>query len=373
MNTQTLHYDTIVIGGGQAGLATGYYLKQQGQNFVILDAGQRVGDAWRHRWDSLRLFTPARYDGLAGLRFPAPGHTFPTKDEMADYLEAYAEHFKLLVRLGVRVDRLTRESGRLVVTAGQQRFEADRVVVALSNFQQPHTPVFARELDPSIQQMHSWAYRNLAQLQPGPVLVVGAGNSGAEVALEVARRHATWLAGPDTGHVPFRIDSLLARLILVRVILGLAFHRLMTLSTPMGRRMRARSDGRALPLIRTKPRDLAVAGVQRVPRVVGVQDGQPLLEDGRVLKVANVVWATGFKPNFEWIDLPGVPGGVPVHTRGVATNEPGLYFVGLEFQYAISSAMVQGVSRDAQYVVAAMQHQPAAQREQVHIAAGGAA
>ncbi|HEY7019762.1 MAG TPA: NAD(P)/FAD-dependent oxidoreductase, partial [Ktedonobacterales bacterium] len=165
--SQAEHFDTIVIGGGQAGLATGYYLKQQGRDFVILDANARIGDSWRQRWDSLRLFTPARFDGLVGMPFPAQGYSLPTKDEMADYLEAYAAHFQLPVRTGVKVDRLAREDERFVVTAGDQRFEADNVVVAMATFQQPKIPMFAAELDPDIVQLHSSAYRNPSQLREG--------------------------------------------------------------------------------------------------------------------------------------------------------------------------------------------------------------
>src|SRR5579884_417399 len=172
---------TIVIGGGQAGLSVGYHLARRGLPFVILDANERIGDSWRKRWDSLRLFTPARYDGLAGMPFPAPAFTFVTKDEMADYLEAYAARFALPVRTGVRVDRLSRHGDRFDVTAGGLRFEAENVVVAMSNYQQPRVPPFAHELDPGISQLHSSEYRNPSQLRDGSVLIVGAGNSGAEI------------------------------------------------------------------------------------------------------------------------------------------------------------------------------------------------
>src|SRR5262245_53690367 len=163
---------TIVIGGGQAGLSVGYYLKRQGRPFVILEANQRIGDTWRRRWDSLRLFTPARFDGLVGMPFPAPAYSFPTKDEMGDYLERYAARFDLPVRTGVKVDRLTREGRFYVITAGERRFEAEHVVVAMANYQVPRVPPFAGELDPGIVQLHSFDYRNPGQLREGPVLIV---------------------------------------------------------------------------------------------------------------------------------------------------------------------------------------------------------
>jgi len=152
------HVDTIVIGGGQAGLAAGYHLAKRAVPFLILDANQRIGDAWRNRWDSLRLFTPARYNALPGFRFPAPGDSFPRKDEMADYLESYAKHFRLPVQTGVRVDRLSRQGDRFVVTAGRKRFESENVVVAMANYQTPRLPAFAKDLDPSIQQLHAHSY-----------------------------------------------------------------------------------------------------------------------------------------------------------------------------------------------------------------------
>ena len=192
----------MIIGGGQAGLSTGYHLATRGLPFVILDANERIGDAWRKRWDSLRLFTPARYDGLPGWPFPAPDWSFPTKDEVAGYLEAYAARFDLPVRTGVHVDGLSRNADRYVVAAGDRRFEADQVVVASGAYQRPRVPAFAAELDPDIVQVHSSEYRDPSQLQEGGVLVVGASNSGAEIALEVSRGHRTWLSGRHPGQEP---------------------------------------------------------------------------------------------------------------------------------------------------------------------------
>src|SRR5580765_2815610 len=345
---RTERIDTIVIGAGQAGLSVGYHLARRGVPFLILDAGERIGDQWRKRWDSLRLFTPARFSSLDGQPFPADADSFPTKDAMGDYLEAYARRFALPVRCGVRVERVSRLGERFLVVARDQRFEAANVVVAMANYQRPRVPAFANELDPRIVQLHSFDYRNPAQFQEGAVLVVGAGNSGAEIALDAARAHDTWVAGRDTGHVPFRIDGLAARLLLVRLVLRVVFHRILTVATPMGRKVRAKVLHEGGVLVRTKPRDLTAAGITRVPRVAGVRNGSPLLEDGRVLDVANVVWCTGFHPGFSWIDLPVFgPDGEPQHQEGVVPSEPGLYFVGLHFLSAMSSVMIHGVGRDA--------------------------
>ena len=362
MSDPTLRYDTIVIGGGQAGLATGYYLQQQGRDistgsmhrFVILDAGERIGDAWRKRWDSLRLFTPARFNGLPGMPFPAPAYSFPTKDEMADYLEEYAARFELPVRTGVRVDCLSKRGDRYLLTAGDLRFEAENVVVAMSNWQKPRVPAFTRELDLGIAQLHSSEYRNPSQLRDGGVLIVGAGNSGAEIALDVARGHPTWLSGRDTGHVPFRIGGLAYRLFLARLVGRVLFHHLLTLKTPIGRKVRPKLLSKGQPLVRVKPKDLAAAGVERVPRTVGVRDGLPVLEGGQVLDVANVIWCTGYHAGVSWIDLPVFGEQGPLHERGVVTSEPGLHFVGLTFLFAASSSMIHGIGRDAEYVVKAI-------------------
>jgi putative flavoprotein involved in K+ transport len=346
--------ETVVIGGGQAGLSVGYHLARRDRPFVILEANERVGDTWRRRWDSLRLFTPAKFDTLDGLPFPAAPNAFPTKDEMADYLEAYAARFALPVRTGVRVDRVERDGDRYLVTAGDRRWAADHVVVAMADYQRPRVPAFAAELPASVAQLHSLDYRNPSQLRAGGVLVVGAGNSGAEIALEAARAgHPTWLAGRHPGHVPWDVDGRLALHVLSRLLLRVVFHRLLTQDTPLGRKARASSHGRGTPLIRTKPRDLAAAGVERVPRVVGVRHGRPALDDGRALDVGTVVWCTGFEPGFSWLHLPVFDAhGAPVQERGVAVGEPGLYFVGQHFLYAMSSSMVHGVGRDAARVAA---------------------
>lgn len=346
---QTFH--TIVIGAGQAGLSVGYYLARQNRRFVILDASQRVGDPWRRRWDSLRLFTPAQFDGLVGMPLPAQAFSFPTKDEMADYLEAYARKFQLPIHNNMRVTRVTRVGSRYAVEAGSRRFEADHIVVAMSSYQVPRVPAFAKELDPTIVQMHSSEYRNPGQLRAGGVLLVGAGNSGAEIAVEVARSHATWVSGRDTGHVPFRIDGLAARLGLMRFLFRFIFHRVLTVSTPMGRRLRRKVFSEGAPLIRVKPRQLAAAGVQRVPKVERIMNGKPVVEDGRALDVANVIWCTGFGNGLSWIDLPIFePNGEPRHSSGIATDEPGLYFVGLHFLHSFSSTMIHGVARDAERI-----------------------
>ncbi|MET0800843.1 MAG: NAD(P)-binding domain-containing protein [Actinomycetota bacterium] len=342
--------ETVVIGGGQAGLAAGYHLAKREWPFVILDANEHVGDSWRHRWDSLRLFTPARYDGLPGFPFPAESWAYPGKDEVADFLEAYAARFDLPVRNGVAVERLSQDGDRFVVTWGDHRLVAHDVVVATGTYHRLRIPAFARDLDPNIRQLGSTEYRDPSQLREGGVLVIGAGNSGAEIAYEVATTHRTWLSGPKTGHIPVRTESAWDRVLTPPF--WFVASRLLTVDTPIGRRIRPRAIKTAAPLERVRPKEIAAAGIERVPRTVGVVDGLPALEGGRTIDVANVTWCTGFRPDFGWIDLPVFDeDGEPVHERGVVVDPPGLYFIGRFFLYGFTSSLLGGVGRDAASIV----------------------
>jgi putative flavoprotein involved in K+ transport len=346
--SDTERFETVIIGAGQAGLSTGYHLAKRGRSFVILDASERIGDSWRKRWDSLRVFTSARYSSLPGWAFPLPPQSLPTKDEVADYLEAYAARFDLPVRSGVRVDGVTKRGERYIVSAGA-RYEADNVVVASGVYQTPRVPSFAGELDSSIVQMHSSEYRNPSQLRDGGVLVVGAGNSGAEIAVEASRDHETWLAGRDPGQEPTRPGSLPDRMIMPA--LWFVVTRVLTMKTPMGRAVERKFRNRGIPLGRVKRKDILAAGVQRVPRVAGVQDGKAVLDDGRVMDATNVIWCTGYVKDLSWIDLPIFDDdGRPLHDRGVVGSSPGLYLVGMVFLYSLSSALIAGAGRDAEYI-----------------------
>jgi putative flavoprotein involved in K+ transport len=343
------HIDTAIIGAGQAGLSVGYHLSRLGRPAVILEANDRVGDSWRRRWDSLRLFTPARFSSLPGMPFPADPWSFPTREQMGNYLEAYADRFSLPVRCGARVQSLSRQEPGFVVRTDAQTYAVNNIVVASGPHQERRVPSFAAELDPSIRQMHSIEYRNAAQVQPGGVVVVGAGNSGTDIALELAREHEVWLSGRHPGQLPFAIDGRTARLLLP--VIFFAFRHVLTVRTPLGRSARRHALAHSSPLIRNRIANLDAAGVHRVSRTVGVRDGQPTLEDGQVLPVRNVIWCTGFDNQPAWIGLRVFGAeGEPEQFRGVAANEPGLYFLGREFMYALSSVMIQGAGRDAEYV-----------------------
>jgi putative flavoprotein involved in K+ transport len=282
---------------------------------------------------------------------------------MADYLEAYVREFELAIRTGVRVDGLSKDGGRYVVTAGARRFEADNVVVATGVFQAPVVPDFAADLDPGILQLHSRDYRSPAQLREGTVLVVGAAHSGSDIAFEVAAEHETILAGRDTGQVPLRIEGRPMRFVFP--VLGFLATRVLTVDTPIGRKLRPKIRAHGGPLLRVKRSDLASAGVERVPRVEGVERGLPVLEDGRIVEAANVIWCTGFRQDHSWIrfQVPLDEDGFPEQHRGAARSVAGLYFVGMLFLHSFSSMLIVGAGRDAKRVaehIAAVRAEPIA-------------
>lgn len=349
----TERFDTVIIGGGQSGLSVGYHLARLGQSFVILDNHERIGDNWRERYDSLRLFSPAKYDALPGMPFPSPPYTFPSGKDVGDYLEGYAARMRLPVLAEAKVDGLwaAGEGGGFLVKSGQRCLAAAQVVVATGINLLGSVPAFARELDPRIRQMHSSEYRNPSQLLPGDVLVVGAGHSGADVALEAAAAHATWLSGPVHRQIPLDIEARSTRPVFWLV--WFAVNHVLTVRTPLVRRaLQPTALGRGEPLVRVGLPELAAVGVRYVSaRTIGVRDGLPMLADGRVLNVTNIVWCTGFRRDFSWIHLPVIgEHGWPQHDRGVVPSAPGLFFVGLPFQYSVGSILIGGVGRDAGHI-----------------------
>jgi putative flavoprotein involved in K+ transport len=341
-------YETVVVGAGQAGLAAGHHLASHDVDFSIVSDERRVGDNWRRRWDSLRLFTPARYSSLPGMPFPAHPYHLPDKDEMADYLERYAERFELPVRPSTRALSLRHDGTRFVLRTSGGVLESDSVIVATGAFQSPRIPDFATRLSPTIAQIHSSQYVNHWSIPEGPVLVVGAGNSGAQIAIELARFRPVWLAGRDTGHLPRRV---LGRDLFdwIWPLLSRA-----TTSTALGRRMRSRQRAGGGDALLGMPEGvLQRAGVQRVGRVTGESGGRPVA-GGMTVDPAVIIWCTGFHPDFRWVELPVFePDGYPRHSRGVVDEVPGLYFLGLRFLHRMASSLVGGVGADARHVVEA--------------------
>jgi putative flavoprotein involved in K+ transport len=340
--------NTLVIGGGQSGLAAGYYLRQKKDKFVILDENKNVGDTWRKRWDSLRLFTPSQANHLPGLKFPGPDLYFPTKDEAAAYLEEYARQYELPIQHESKVDRVQRNEKGFKVSVGANTYHARNVIIATGAFHTAHVPAFAQELDAGIFQLHSTEYHKPADMIGKNILVVGAGNSGAEIALELAKAgRNVWLSGRDVGRIPADTFG--------KILGGRPYwwfmRKVMTTRTPIGRRMKETVLAHGNPLIRASRKEVAEAGVELIPRLMGTVDGKPQLESGRVLPAEGVVWATGFRPDYHWVNLPVFDAsGRPRHEQGVVNEAPGLFFVGLHFQSGLTSSLMGGVGDDAKYI-----------------------
>jgi putative flavoprotein involved in K+ transport len=348
MSTTQNYYPVIIIGGGQAGLAIGKELKKTNKDFLILEAASRIGESWRKRWDSLRLFSNAQHSSLPGLAFPGDPQSYPGKDQVADYLIDYARRAQLSVQLNAKVKSLKRNGDRYSIATESKRYECDQAVVATGPYQKSRVPSWAFDLNPKIKQIHAGEYKNPQQLSEGDVLVVGAGNTGAEIALELSKAgRQVWLSGRDVGQIP----QFLRRLGNGSVFWFLAT-RVFTKSSPIGRRIHSSlKAGHGGPLVHIRIRELAAAAIERIPRVIGTRDGLPLLENGRALEVANIVWCTGFSLDFSWIHLPIFDAdGYPIHTRGRVLSERGLYFLGLPFQQSMSSTLIGGVGRDAKLI-----------------------
>ncbi len=343
--------EVVIVGAGQAGLASARELIRRGVSCVALDGHGRVGDAWRDRYDSLRLFTPARYDALPGLGFPGRRNAYPGKDEVADYLEAYAARFELPVRTGVRVTRVRRDRGGGFEVVAGDIHRCRAVIVATGTYgDHPHVPEAASGIDTRIVQLHSSQYRRASRLPDGPVLVVGASHSGCDIAYELAASRPTTLVGRDPGEVPLRWGSW--PLMLAWPLAMAVGRHVLTRGNPLGRRLVPAIRGHGNPMLRVKRADLVARGVVRnTARVIGTRDGRPLLGDGTVVDARTIVWATGFEFRFDWIDLPILDEqGWPAELRGVATDVPGLYFCGLAFQRSLASGDIAGVGADARRI-----------------------
>lgn len=346
----TNHLDTLVVGGGQAGLATGYHLSRRSGDFLIADANETVGAVWRSRWDSLRLFTPAQYDGLPGMPFPAPHDTYPGKDAVADYLQTYADRFDLPFRLSTRITRLSHDGQLFQAAIPGGRISARSVVVATGPFQVPWVPPMAGDLAPSVVQLHSADYRNPVSLPEAPTLVVGGGNSGFQIAEELAATRPVALS------VGQRLASLPQRLLGRDVYwwLDRIGYTRITAASRLGGRLASRDA-----LIGVSGRRLRRAGAMIRPRLVAADTDGVVFSDGIRFVPSVVVWSTGYRRDYSWIDIPGAldARSLPIHQRGISPI-PGLCYVGLPWQHTRGSALLGGVGRDAEYLVARLSELP---------------
>ncbi|MDP9299501.1 MAG: NAD(P)/FAD-dependent oxidoreductase [Actinomycetota bacterium] len=335
-------FDVVVIGASQAGLAIGYHLAQRGVRFVILDGGSEIGQVWRSRWDSLTLFTPAQYSGLPGMAFPSPKDTYPSKDDVASYLQSYVSAFNFPVKLNAKVTSLTEREGKYLVRTASEGFTADQVVVATGPFQVPFVPPIIGDLDDTVFQIHSADHRHPGQLPDGEVLVVGGGNSGFQIAEELAATRKVTLA------VGQRVTSLPQRLLGKDLFWWLSEVGFMKVSTDsrLGRKLAKRDV-----LIGSSPRGLRRSGVTLRKRLTNLMGRRALFDDGSEQDIDVIIWATGYRSDFSWIEIPGIKNadGTIVHRRGV-THAPGLFFIGLPWQHTRGSALIGFVKDDAAFI-----------------------
>ncbi|MCV9993731.1 NAD(P)/FAD-dependent oxidoreductase [Paeniglutamicibacter sp. ZC-3] len=355
MKSQRQNHFTIIIGAGHCGLAMAHELAVKGEEFVVLEAGQTPGNSWSSRWESLELFTPAEHDGLPGKRFPAAHGTFPTARAVSEYLRTYAASFQLPIQTSTTARRLEVGLGGVFrVRTDRGLFEAGRVVVATGVHQVPRIPPLSTQISADAMQLHSSEYRNPAQIPDGPVAVVGFGTSGAQIACELAPSHRVTIFGRPTSHVPE------AFIRYAPALYWLLVHRLLTRSTPAGRKVAQRIHHRGAPLIRVSTQDVAAAGVAAVGRIEAVRDGVMLTQDGIPVEASTIIWATGYHPDYSWIDGLGTDeNGYPFHRRGVSTEFAGLGFLGIPFQYGLTSGIIGGAGRDARHLARRLDPDPA--------------
>lgn len=337
-------YETVIIGAGQAGLAIGYYLKRLNQSFFLLDRNQNVGDEWRKRYDSLRLFTPRMYSALPGLPLEGDPHGFPVKDEIARYLKRYAELFELPIQRQTDVKIVRKTKDRFYIQTDNQSYEAENIIVASGPFMKPCMPDFSQNLSADILQLHSSQYKNSADLKEGNVLVVGGGNSGAQIAVELANEKETYLSiSKKLRFLPLKIGSKSFFWWLDKT--GI-------LNAPrdswVAKKIRSSGD----PIFGSELKNALASGtVIRKSRTVGGSGIAIQFQDHTALDVQNIIWSTGFVSDYRWLEIEGVLNceGRPIHQRGV-TQIDGLYFLGLPWQYRRGSALLQGVGEDARYI-----------------------
>lgn len=337
--------DVLIIGAGQAGLSMGYYLQRYSKNFVILDQGTEVAEVWRRRYDSLQLFTPRMYSSLPGLALEGDPHGFPTKDEVADYLKRYAIELSLPIQLRTKVLKLTRDSEGFCIETNRGTYWAGQVIIATGPFHTKRVPDYAKQVSTNTLQVHSSEYTNASQLNEGNVLVVGGGNSGAQIAVELAERRTTFLAvSKPLRYFPLTVG---------RISVFWWFDKIGLLhaqsTSIIGRKLREKGD----PIFGNQLRSAIKKEKVKVTARVSNADGRNVFfVDGTSIQVDNIIWATGFEPAYDWIHINGVLNEREevIHERGVSPIN-GLYFLGLPWQSHRGSSLLLGVGDDANYIV----------------------
>ncbi|MDL4839845.1 flavin-containing monooxygenase [Aquibacillus rhizosphaerae] len=339
-----MKYDVVIIGGGQAGLSMGYYLKKSSLTFLILDKSTELGEVWKNRYDSLRLFTPSYFSSLPGLSLDKKSNLYPTKDDIAGYLKVYAEKFSLPIQNNREVQRLHSANNEFVIETNQGIIIADNVVVATGPFQKARIPKFSTSLSDEISQIHSSEYKNPNHLKKGSVLIVGGGNSGAQIAAELSKEREVYLSvGNKMKFLPQDIGNKSIFWYLNKLGVNKASH-----NTKLGKMLKNKPD----PIFGFELKKLIKDRfIMLKPRAISSKNDSVIFKDGSQLSVNNVVWATGYQSDYRWIDIPKLfnDGGFPIHDRGV-TLQKGLYFLGLPWQHNRSSALIQGVGEDAKYI-----------------------
>ncbi|MGG1397615.1 NAD(P)/FAD-dependent oxidoreductase [Bacillus salipaludis] len=339
-----MEYDVVIIGAGQAGLSMGYFLKQSGISFLILDNQSRAGDVWRNRYDSLVLFTPRLYSSLPGLPLGGDPSGFPTKDEIADYLEQYAQTFDLPIRFNIDIQKIRKENNIFAISTNKLTIKTKRIVIATGPFHTPRIPPFAKVFSNELTQLHSSEYKDQSQLQEGPVLVVGGGNSGAQIAVELSENNETYLSvSQKIRFMPLKFAG---------KSIFWWFDKLGILRADrhsfIGKKIQSQGDPVFGYELKEKIKNRSVIVKSRTK---SIHKNEIQFEDHTSIMVNNIIWATGFTPNYRWIEIPNLlnPNGEVNHKRGV-TEIDGLFFLGLPWQHRRGSALLLGVGEDAEYL-----------------------
>ncbi|WP_417884954.1 flavin-containing monooxygenase [Zunongwangia sp.] len=344
--------DFVIVGGAQAGLSMGYYLKKLGYNFIIIDKEKEIGASWLNRWDSLRLFTPSEFNNLPGFEFPSKKGHYPSKTEVADYFKKYAKKFDFPLQLETLVIKIAKEKNIFTIETKKGTLQAKNVIVATGPFHVPYTPPFYKKVNSEILQIHSNFYKNPSQLQEGPTLVVGAGDSGFQILDEISETNCTtYFSG--TTDVKVLPQEILGK------TLWWWFTKTGFLSFSRDSWIGCKISNSKQPIIGTD-----VKGILKRKNVIPVgksldAEKDVIITEKETLKdVRNIVWATGYLPNFDWIEgLQTTKDGYPKHKRGISTIK-GLYFIGLPWLYTRGSATLGGLKKDAEFLAKAIHPDP---------------